>query len=154
MVIRTESGRVLLAIDGEAHSDNAIQGALELADDFQLEVVAVHVNDHYVKQFFNEIYAQGREEYLEHVQACLEVNAREAIARFETEARKYDIKWTIKVLEGDPAEQIQSEIHSFQYNLMVLGRKQNRGSSLWRSRDLPEKLLSARNDVPILIIPQ
>ena len=154
MVIRTESGRVLLAIDGEPHSDNAIQGALELADDFQLEVVAVHVKDHYVKQFFNEIYAQGREEYLEHVQACLEVSAREAIARFETEARKYDIKWTIKVLEGDPAEQIQSEIDSFQYNLMVLGRKQNRGSSLWRSRDLPEKLLSARNDVPILIIPQ
>lgn len=154
MAIRTDAGQVLLAIDGEPHSDNAVQGALELADNYRLEVVALHVKDHFVKQFFNEIYAQGREEYLEHVQRCLEVNAREAITRFETDARKYNIKWTIKVLEGDPVEQIQSEISSFQYNPIVLGRKKNKGSSFWRPRDLPEKLLSACKDLPILIIPQ
>ena len=47
-----------------------------------MELDLVHIRDPYLKQFSTEIYAQGREEYLEHVQQCLEEMARKAQASF------------------------------------------------------------------------
>jgi len=75
----SQTGRILVAIDGEPHTDAAVKWALDLARDRDLEAVAIHVKDPFLKQFSNEIYAQGREEYLDHVEVCLDAKAKEAI---------------------------------------------------------------------------
>ncbi len=60
-------GRILLAVDGEPHTDEAVCWAVDLALGLGVTLNPVHIRDPYLKQFSNEIYAQGREEYLEHV---------------------------------------------------------------------------------------
>ena len=76
-------GHILLGADGEPHTDEAVRWSLDLAIGLGLKLNAIHVRDPYLKQFYNEIYAQGREEYLDHVQDCLEEKARRASAAFE-----------------------------------------------------------------------
>ena len=67
--------KVLVCIDGEPHTTRAIQHAISLGLYRPAEVTALHVIDPWLKQFYNEIHAQGRKQYLEHVDACLRENA-------------------------------------------------------------------------------
>ena len=66
---------IVLAVDGEPHTLEAVCWAVDLALGLGAALNPVHIRDPYLKQFSNEIYAQGREEYLEHVQRCLEEKA-------------------------------------------------------------------------------
>jgi nucleotide-binding universal stress UspA family protein len=136
----TATGPILLAIDGEPHTEAAVCRALDLAAETGSRVVAVHVKDTYLKQFASEIYAQGREEYLEHIDACLEAVARDAVGRFATAARERDVGFEVKVLEGDPFEELRGEIERRRYGAVVLGGEPRQGIAAWRSRDLPGKL--------------
>ena len=67
--------KVLVCIDGEPHTTRAIEHAISLGLSRPAEVTALHVVDPWLKQFYNEIYAQGRKQYLEYVDACLQENA-------------------------------------------------------------------------------
>ena len=77
-------GRILLAVDGEPQTDEAMCWALDLALGLGVPLNLVHIRDPYLKQFYNEIYSQGREEYLEYVQQCLEEKAQMARSSFES----------------------------------------------------------------------
>ena len=107
-----------------------------------------------MKQFSNDIYAQGREEYLVHVDDCLLLQADRATSRFETVVRDLDIQWTVEVSDGDPLEVLPAVVASGGYDLLVLGRKPEKGFAGWKSRDLPGKLLHVLKDVPVLVVPQ
>jgi len=151
--VETSSG-ILLAIDGEKHTESAIQWALDLASVINCELTAVHVRDPYLKQFFNDIYAQGREEYLDHVDKCLVIRGEEAVSSFESAAAKAGVRHRTVILDGDPVEKIRSELCSHKYHLLILGRKENTGLAAWRSRNLPSKLTNALKDMPVLVVPE
>jgi nucleotide-binding universal stress UspA family protein len=142
-----------VAIDGEPHTEAAICWALDHSERLGLTVVAVHVKDPYLKQFSNDIYAQGREEYLQHVDDCLTVKAREAGELFASAAADRDLDWTVKIVAGDPLERLAVEVRGIRCSLVVLGRQEKTGLSAWRSRDLPGKLLANRLGVPLIVVP-
>ncbi len=144
---------ILLAIDGEPHTDPAVEWAIELARQRDIELVAVHVNDPYLKQFSNDLYAQGREEYLDHVEACNASDASHAVAAFSTIAKKAAIRSRTKTLRGPLAKEIIKELDAHPYELVVTGRRKREGLDAIRSPDLPAKLMSARVPIPILVIP-
>lgn len=146
-------GPILLAIDGEPHTTAAINWALRLAKALDRQVVAVHVRDPYLKQFQNELYAQGRLEYLEHVDACLHKLAREATGAFEDLATQGDLRWQVKTLDGEPIEMLAREAETGGYGMLVLGRRPRTGFDAWRSRDLPGKILAAVKSPPVLLVP-
>ena len=156
------SGPILLAVDGEPQTDEAMRWALDLALGLGVTLNLVHIRDPYLKQFSNEIYAQGREEYLEHVQQCLEEMARKAQASFESTVKKYlesrrDAKepnWTIDVLDGDPAEQLTAHIKRGEYSMLVLGQRRRTRLAALKSRGLAERLFSCGCSVPILVVPE
>lgn len=148
------SGAILLAIDGEPHTEAAVHWALTLAEQQDRELVAVHVRDPYLKQFHNEIYAQGRLEYLAHVEECLTTLAAQANEAFCVLARGTDVRWRIKTLDGDPIEQLAQEAATGAYGLLVVGRRPRKGFAAWRSRDLPGKILAAVPTPPILFVPE
>lgn len=147
---------ILLAIDGEPHSDAAVDWALTLAARLDLPVTAVHVKDPYLKQFENEIYAQGREEYLAHVDRCLAERAARVIAGFAAAADARGAPHSVLVLDGDPLEQLRGQLARGRYTALVLGRKRLTGVARWRSGDLPARL--CRGPQPpatsIVIVPE
>ncbi len=153
MVTEFPSGRILLAIDGEPHTGAAVRWALLLAAQLDRELVAVHVRDPYLKQFQNELYAQGRLEYLEHVDTCLTTLGEEAVRAFEATAAQTSVRWQSKTLDGEPIEQLASEAETGDYGLMVLGRRPRSGFEAWRSRDLPGKILAAVRTPSVLLVP-
>lgn len=154
--------RILLAVDGESHTKGAVCWALDLAVGLGMSLNPVHVRDPYLKQFYNEIYAQGREEYLEHVQQCLEEKALAARSWFESivsevlDARNDEPKldWTFDVLDGDPAEQLTGHLERGGHSMLVLGRRHRTRISALRSRDLGQRLVSLDCSLPMLIVPE
>jgi len=153
--------RILLAVDGESHTNEAVYRALDMAVGLGMTLNPVHVRDPYLKQFYTEIYAQGREEYLEHVQVCLEEKAETADELFDSTATEYLEKrhegkkpdWDFDVLDGDPVEQLKAHIERGEYSMLVLGRRHRTKFRALKSRDLAERLLSAGCTVPMLIVP-
>ena len=161
-MVARPTGRILLAVDGESHTEAAVCWALDLALGLGMTLNPVHVRDPYLKQFYTEIYAQGREEYLEHVQQCLEEKARLAQEWFETIAHEYLQKrgekqvpeWSFDVLDGDPVEQVRDHLEKKEFSIIVLGRRRQTRLAVLRSRDLGERLTSLGSSVPVLVVPQ
>ena len=157
----SEQGCILLAVDGEPHTEEAVRWALDLAIGLGMKLKPVHVRDPYLKQFYNDIYAQGREEYLEHVQDCLEQKARKASEAFEAAVRQHlermghrgDLGWSFDVLDGDPAKQLSGLIDRGGFTMLVLGRRRGRRIAVLRTRDLAERLSSVGCAVPMLVVP-
>ncbi len=147
--------RILLALDGEPHTRNAIEWALELAGKLRLTVVAVHVKDPYLKQFYNDIYAQGREEYLAHVDRALEDKAVRTVAAFERRAKiSTAVRYEIRVLTGETLEALVEESRDSGYRVVILGRKPDKGRlDAWRSRNLPRLMNRAIRHLPIMVVP-
>jgi len=119
-------GKILVAVDGEPHTEAAVKWAIALAAGLERPLVALHVKDPYLKQFAGEIYAQGRREYLEHVDSCLQEQAEKAAAGLAAAVGAADrpVAWTIKVRQGDPAEELLAEARGGGYCLLVLGGKE------------------------------
>ena len=144
---------ILLAVDGEPHTDAAVDWALDLARDRGLSVTAVHIKDPYLKQFENEIYAQGREEYLDHVEACLVETAHEVTDAFCSLASERGVPHRAKVLAGAPRDRLIAEAEAGDYAVVVLGRKQQRGFSAWRSGRLSLALAARVTHIPVVLVP-
>ncbi len=142
---------IVVALDGEGHTVRALTHAIDLARRDQATLVGLHVVDPYLKQFHNEIYAVGRQEYLDYVDRCLETIADGTIRDFQEVCRKEDVRGEPRVRHGDPIEEIVAA--SDGADLLVIGGKRLQGFSRWRSRNLPEKL-PALVKVPLLIIRQ
>jgi len=145
---------ILIAIDGEPHTDAAVCWALDLARRLDVPLLALHVEDPYLEQFEGELYAQGREEYVEHVGRCLAEEGERAAARFLAEARRAGVEASVTVRRGDPLDELLREAGAGTCSLLVMGSKRLRGLAAWRSRKLPGKLAAATCPVPLLIVPQ
>ena len=146
-------GDILVAIDGERHSLMAARWSLRLAAALGRRIVAVHVKDPYLKQFQNEIYAQGRQEYLDYVDACLEETAGEALDAFGRAAEEWEVLWTCKVRQGDPAEEMLEEIREGEYGLLVIGARGSEGSRRKRRGGLAFRVAAEVGDLPTIIVP-
>ena len=146
------SGDLLLAVDGEPHTEAAQRWALQLAAAAGRRVVAVHVEDPYLKQFHTEIYAQGRREYLEHVDECLARASGEIGAAFGAAADGLGVEHELRVLRGEPLEELAAEARRGGYCLMICGAKRITGLRRWQSDNLPDRLAALR-DLPLLVVP-
>jgi nucleotide-binding universal stress UspA family protein len=147
------SSYILLALDGEPHSDAAIEWSMNLARALHQPIAAIFVKDPYLKQFYNEIYAQGRKAYLDHVQACLDSNAKEALTRFEDLAVAQGVEAKCLVRQGSPAEELRAELTTGNYSMLVLGAKRLNGLKRWRQGKLPAKVVAENPGFPVLVVP-
>jgi nucleotide-binding universal stress UspA family protein len=144
---------ILIAVDGESHTHAAIAEAARLARALDRPVRILHVEDPYLKQFSNEIYAQGREEYLEHVDRCLAEEGHEAARVARERLQKVGIGSETLIRKGDPFEAIRAELERMSYSLLIVGRKPRSGGWWRQRRDLPARLAEAGGPTPLLIVP-
>ena len=115
--------QILLAVDGHPHTEAAIGWALRLARASGAVVTALHVKDPYLKQFYNDIYAQGRQAYLDHIDHCLAEGAEEALADLGRRAEEAGVEHHLLIRAGDPLEEITAACAIGDYDLLVVGGK-------------------------------
>ena len=132
--------KVLVCIDGEPHTTRAIEHAISLGLSRPAEVTALHVVDPWLKQFYNEIYAQGRKQYLEYVDACLQENAERVRKDFDEMCLAKGLKAGFRVRYGEPATEILAEVRRSAPDLLITGSKSLTAWGRFRSRNLPRRL--------------
>jgi nucleotide-binding universal stress UspA family protein len=144
--------KILICIDGESHTDKAISWTLKIAAMVEAEVTALHVRDTYLKQFYNEIYAQGRREYLDHVDREIRKHAAVTFARFEEKVEQTQVVHDTVIKTGDPLEEIIKEFLEGTYDVIVVGGKRLKGVQAIQSRNIPAKLASKIKKGALFII--
>ena len=132
--------KILVCIDGEPHTAGAVERAISLGLSRSAEVTALHVIDPWLKQFHNEIYAQGRRQYLDYVDHCLRDKADHARREFDGMCLAEGMRAGFKVRHGDPMDEILKEVRHAAPDLLITGSKP---LNLWgriRSGNLPLRL--------------
>jgi|TARA_B110000263_G_C15234261_1_gene476199 nucleotide-binding universal stress UspA family protein len=132
--------RILVCADGESHSRSAIKKAISLGMSLPAEVTALHVVDPWLKTFYNEIYAQGREQYLEYVDNCLQEIAEQTRRAFNQECVAEGFNATFKVRRGEPLEEILEEMSEFPPDFLITGGKRLNVWGRFKSGNLPLQL--------------
>lgn len=144
--------RILLATDGKSHSRRAEEWAFSMTGAFDTSLTVLHVMDNYLKQFYNEIYAQGRREYLEHVDHELAEAAGKIARDIGSRVRHAGLSCCFKERCGDPLEEIIAELSSGDYDLLVVGGKRLSGMTAFRSWNLPARLAGKIGTVSIMVV--
>lgn len=129
--------KILVCLDGAPHTSGAIDHAIRLGLDEQAEVIGLHVVDPWLRQFYSEIYAQGRKEYLEWVDECLKTEALAAGEAFDALCRAQGLEADFRVRHGEPLALILEEIDDLCPDLVITGSKQLTTWGRFRSRNLP-----------------
>ena len=132
--------KILVCLDGEPHTRAAIEHAVGLGLTEQAEVFGVHVVDPWLRQFYSEIYAQGRKEYLEWVDQCLEAEALETGEAFYASCSAEGLDADFRIRHGEPLAQILEEIEDLQPDLVITGGKPLTSWGKFRSGNLPGRL--------------
>ena len=132
--------KILVCIDGESHTRGAIERAISLGLSRPADVTALHVIDPWLKQFYNEIYAQGRKRYLDYVDGCLQEDAQQIQREFDGMCRAQGLSAGYKVRHGEPITEIMEEVALECPNLLITGRKSLNAWGRFRSGNLPQKL--------------
>ena len=144
--------KILLCIDGEPHTNKAVDWALSFAEIAGAKITALHVKNTYLKQFYNEIYAQGRKFYLDYVDKEIGKYSTDLVFRFSRQAESKKISYSIVEKAGVPFEEIFKEFSTNAYDILVVGGKYVSGMNRLRSKNLPAKLASKIKTKSLFII--
>ena len=142
--------KILVCLDGEPHTHGAIEHAINLGLSDRAEIFGLHVVDPWLPQFYSEIYAQGRKEYLEWVDECLRAEALEAGEAFDALCSAQGLDADFRIRHGEPLEEILAEIEDLSPDLVITGDKRLSALGRLRSRNMPmrlEKKLGAKTSM-------
>ena len=140
--------KILVCLDGEPHTHGAIERAIELARSESAEVVGLHVIDEWLRQFSSKIYAQGRQEYLEWVDQCLEEKASRVRESFVARCHAHDVTARFVLRDGDRTAEIVAVAHELAPDLVITGGRELTRWERFRSGKLPERLRKAVGGKP------
>ena len=135
--------KILVCLDGEPHTRGAVERAIELARAESAELIGVHVIDEWLRQFSSEIYAQGRKEYLEWVDRCLEDKASEVREAFLALSSSRNVSARFVLRDGDRAAEIAEVIDELKPDLVITGGKDLTRWQRFRSSNLAAQLRKA-----------
>ncbi len=143
--------RILLCVDGEAHTETAVTLGFDLARRHGAQLDALYVVDPYLKKFTNEIYAVNRDACREHLDRSLAAEGEAALDRLMARAAAAGMTVGRLLVAGLPEEVIPDLVKTNGYDLVVLGGKRFSGRyERWTSRDLPGRL-DGKLAVPVLL---
>jgi len=122
--------RILVCTDGEPHTLDAENRALELAAQSGAAVTGLYVQSTHLEKFTHEIYAVGRNECRAHLDRELQAQGSAALDALGRRCAERGIPFEARMRRGDVADEIVSE-SSAGYDLLVMGAPRLEG---WRSR--------------------
>lgn len=140
--------KILVCLDGEPHTRGAIERAIERAEADSAELIGLHVIDEWLRQFASEIYAQGRREYLEWVDQCLEEKASTVREAFVARCHTRGVAARFVLRDGDRAAEILAVVQDLAPDLVITGGNALTRWERLRSRKLPERLRKSVGSKP------
>lgn len=145
--------RILLCIDGEEHTDKAVQYAFEITKTTGAKLIVLHVIDGFLleKRISHELYAVGRNEYRAYVKKELQKEAAKLLKSFSEKAAKAGVKYEEKLRPGHPVVEVLEEIKEEKYDLVILGGKKEGGLWELKSRNLPLKVFR-KAKTPLMVV--
>lgn len=145
--------KILLCIDGEAHTEKAIDYALEIARATGWDLCVLHVVDGFLleKRITHELYATGREEFREYVRKELEKMAEEVMRSFHEKAKARGVSYVQRLRWGEPVKEVLREIDEERYSLVILGSKAKGRLAGLKSRNLPMKVFK-KSKASVLVV--
>ncbi len=135
--------KILVCLDGEPHTRGAIDHVISVGLSEQAEIFGLHVVDPWLRQFYSEIYAQGRREYLEWVDESLLAQALETGEAFDVLCNARGLEADFRIRHGEPLAGILEEIEELSPDLLVTGGKPLTAWGRFRSGNLPARLDAA-----------
>jgi nucleotide-binding universal stress UspA family protein len=133
----------ILCIDGEPWTEKAILYAVEITRTFNGKLTAIHVVNPYLKRFADEIYAVGRDEYRDHIDKILAIEADAIVKGFKSIADPIGLSYNVIVRYGAPEDEIVKEISENPYDLLIIGsKKTNTLKEKIGSFHLPRKIFN------------
>ena len=143
--------RIVVCTDGQPHSRAALKWAIDRGLSKTAEVTALHVIDPWLKKFYNELYSQGRQRYLDYVDACLQAQSEIAHKEFSEMCRCAGLEGKFKVRYGEPLQEVLAELRLAAPDLVVTGGKKLNAWGRFRSGNLPLRL-HKKATAPVTVI--
>ncbi len=132
--------KILVCVDAEGHSKTAMQQAISMGLSQAADVTALHVIDPWLKQFYNELYSQGRKRYLEYVDECLQREAQQVRKHYDDLCLAAGMESRFRIGRGEPLTEILKEVHQIVPDVLITGCKKLNSWGRFRSRNLPLRL--------------
>ncbi len=104
------------------------------------EVTALHVIDPWLREFYNELYSQGRKQYLEYVDECLRLEAEQVRKQYDELCLAAGMESRFRLARGEPLTEILKEVRQVVPDLLITGCKKLNSWGRFRSRNLPRRL--------------
>lgn len=145
--------RILVCLDGEPHTSGAVERAIELTRSESAELTGLHVMDEWLRQFSSEIYAQGRKEYLEWVDQCLEEKASLIRESFAALCHRNDVAAQFILRDGEPLAEILAVVREHEPDRIIVGGKPLTGIDKFRSGKLTERLVGELGKCVAVVLP-
>lgn len=144
--------KILLCIDDQSHTEKAMDYALQIAGAAKAKLIVFHVMDRYIlkRRFVGEIFASGRQTYIDYAEGALVDLAIEVKSRFEEMAEGSSADYEVKLSEGEPVAEILKEAEGG-YDLVIVGGKDRKGIKRIVTEKIPERLLD-KLSIPVLVV--
>ncbi|MGI6685573.1 MAG: universal stress protein [Bacillota bacterium] len=110
-------GKILLAIEGQEHSEKAIDYAINLAKNCNAEVEVLHVREPLTAYHNRVVYDTVA------MNKAIEEDAERIMANAEAKLNEAGIKYTSKIIAGEPADVICDEAEANQMKMIVMGSR-------------------------------
>ena len=137
--------KILLAIEGQDHSTKAIDYAIQLAKYCDAEVELLHVREPLTGYNSRVIYDKFA------LDEAIEEESKRILANGEAKLKEAGIKYTAKIIAGDPADVICDEAEASQIKLIVMGSRVSSAVSRYVLGRVITKVLNYA-PCPVLIV--
>lgn len=138
--VKLSTDKILLAVDGSAHSDAALDRALHFARTFKGSLTAVSVVD-----IYPEFYAEAPE-----VVENMEKKSVEMVVRVREKVEKSGLKVETKVLRGSAAEEIVGLAREIGAGVIFMGSRGRSGLKKLLMGSVAEKVIGLA-PCPVLV---
>jgi len=143
---------ILIATDGSKHSEHAAQMGIELAKLSKGKVTAVYVAD--IGRYFVPISDAGfnlSSGVIDSIRGSIIKSGETALKSIEDFAKKAEVPFESKVLEGRPAEDIIKLAEDSKMDVIVMGSIGKTGLEKFLLGSVAEKVVRG-SKVPVLIV--
>ena len=123
--------KILLATNGKEPAKNAEEYAMNLAIEKKLLLTIVYVRDSVWHRFSEEVdwlsTHRARKDFQKYMEEYTDAEEESLFSRLEKILTEKEIKFEMIALSGNPADEIVKYAEESGFDLIVIGRKENRG---------------------------
>ncbi|TYO96849.1 universal stress protein [Desulfallas thermosapovorans] len=143
--------KILVALDGSQPSQNALDAAIRLAEDYQADLLLFHVMQMPIPADKFESLSGKLGSLYYQLKEQIEGFAARLFQEATSKCASHSIKWQKRAVWGDPAGEIIKEACNGNYDLIVIGSRGLDDVENWLLGSVSQRVVR-RSKCPVLVI--